>query len=43
MTTLKEVMGTKGSVIAYNAGFEMNILRKVSKYFLNTKNGRIIG
>lgn len=28
MARLKEVMGTKGSVIAYNAGFEMNILKK---------------
>ncbi len=28
MARLKEVMGTKGSVIAFNAGFEMNILKK---------------
>lgn len=31
MTKLKEVMGTKGSVIAYNAGFEMNILMKCAE------------
>ena len=31
MAKLKEVMGTKGSVIAYNAGFEMNILRKCAE------------
>ncbi|HQP25816.1 MAG TPA: DUF2779 domain-containing protein [Smithellaceae bacterium] len=28
MARLKDVMGTKGSVIAYNAVFEMNILKK---------------
>jgi len=28
MAKLKEVMGTKGSVIAYNAGFEIGILKK---------------
>ena len=28
MAKLKEVMGTKGSIIAYNAGFEMGILKK---------------
>ncbi|MCX5849651.1 MAG: DUF2779 domain-containing protein [Deltaproteobacteria bacterium] len=31
MVKLKEVMGTKGSVIAYNAGFEMGILRKCAE------------
>jgi hypothetical protein len=31
MAKLKEVMGTKGSVIAYNAGFEMGILRKCAE------------
>lgn len=28
MAELKKVMGSEGSVIAYNAGFEMNILKK---------------
>ncbi len=31
MAELKKVMGTKGSVVAYNAGFEMNILKKCSE------------
>ncbi len=31
MARLKDVMGTKGSVIAYNAGFEMGILRKCAE------------
>lgn len=31
MAILKEVMGTKGSVIAYNAGFEMRILKQCAE------------
>ena len=31
MAKLKEVTGTKGSVIAYNAGFEMGILKKCAE------------
>ena len=31
MEKLKEVMGKKGSVIAYNAGFEMGILKKCAE------------
>jgi hypothetical protein len=31
MAKLKEVMGTKGSVIAYNAGFEMRILKQCAE------------
>lgn len=31
MTKLKEVMGTKGSVIAFNAGFEIGVLRKCAE------------
>jgi hypothetical protein len=31
MTKLKEVMDTKGSVIAYNAGFEMRILKQCAE------------
>jgi len=31
MAKLKEVMGTKGSVIAYNAGFEIGILKKCAE------------
>lgn len=48
MTKLKEVMGTKGSVIAYNAGFETGILRKcveiLPKYkkWVESINERII-
>ena len=32
MAKLKEVMGTNGSVIAYNAGFEIGILRKCAEW-----------
>jgi len=31
MAKLKEVMGTRGSVIAFNAGFELNILKKCAE------------
>ena len=31
MAKLKDVMGTKGSVIAYNAGFEIGILKKCAE------------
>jgi hypothetical protein len=38
MARLKKVMGTKGSVIAYNAGFEMGILKKCADVLPNYKS-----
>ena len=38
MAKLKEVMGTKGSVIAYNAGFEIGILKKCAEVLPEYKN-----
>ena len=38
MARLKDVMGTKGSVIAYNAGFETGILRKCAEVLPQYKN-----
>lgn len=38
MAELKEVMGTKGSVIAYNADFEMGILKRCAELIPEYKN-----
>jgi hypothetical protein len=38
MAKLKEVMGTKGSVIAFNAGFETGILKKCAEVLPKYKN-----
>lgn len=38
MAELKKVMGTKGSVIAYNAGFEIGILKKCAEVLPEYKN-----
>ena len=38
MAKLKEVMGTKGSVIAFNAGFEIGILKKCTEVLPKYKN-----
>ncbi|HOX14569.1 MAG TPA: DUF2779 domain-containing protein [Smithellaceae bacterium] len=38
MAKLKKVMGTKGSVIAFNAGFEINILKKCAEVLPEYQN-----
>ena len=38
LAKLQEVLGSKGSIIAYNAGFEMGILKKCAEVFSKYKN-----